>query len=412
MTSPPPSGPGRPGSQTALRRRNRQTVVHALLANGPATQAELARQTGLSNATVSNIVKELAQEGLAVTEPTTSSGRRALSVRLQGTRAVAAGFDVGRRHLRVVLATVGYEVLAEDAIALPIGHSAEDGLDAAAAMLDKLVDKAGIERRAVIGAGVGLPGPIERERGTVLDGAILPAWIGTNVPKAFGERLGLEVLVDNDANLGAMAEIAWGERQDATELIFVKVGTGIGAGLVIGGKLHYGALGTAGEIGHTTVDPQGPFCRCGNRGCLETLASTSTMIESLAPSTTGPVSTADIVRRGLEGDSATLRVIDDAGFVLGRVMASLANFVNPQVIVVGGPLAALGDAFLDPIRRGLVRHAVPVVGETTQIVVSSLGDRAEALGAASLVLQHAGLNSSLRSLLDDKAVDGLTARHV
>ncbi|MDE9364974.1 ROK family transcriptional regulator [Luteipulveratus sp. YIM 133132] len=404
------TSPHSPGSQSALRQRNRQSVVHALLAGGPATQAELARTTGLSNATISNIVKTLTRDGLAITEPTTSSGRRALSVRLHGSRAVAAGIDIGRRHVRVVLASMGYEVIAEEAHALPLGHSADEGMEAAAALLGDLVRRAGIDRGAVIGAGVGLPGPIERRSGTVLDGAILPAWIGTSIPEAFGELLGLEVLVDNDANLGAMAEIAWGERQDATELIFVKVGTGIGAGLVIGGRLHYGALGTAGEIGHTTVDPQGPFCRCGNRGCLETLASTSTMLESLAPSTSGAVSTADIVRRGLAGDSATLRVLDDAGFVLGRVMASLANFVNPQVIVVGGPLSALGDALLEPIRRGLVRHAVPVVGETTQIVMSSLGDRAEALGAASLVLRHAGLSPALRSLLDGKQVEGFTAR--
>ena len=396
------TSPHAPGSQSALRLRNRQAVVHALLTGGPATQADLARTTGLSNATISNIVKSLSQDGLAVTEPTTSSGRRAMSVRLQGTRAVAAGIDVGRRHVRVVLTTIGYEVLAEDSHALPLGHSADEGIEAAAQLLERLVEQAGVPRGSVIGAGVGLPGPIDRRTGTVLDGAILPAWVGTSVPEAFGERLSLDVLVDNDANLGAMAEIAWGERKDAQDLIFVKVGTGIGAGLIIDGRLHYGALGTAGEIGHTTVDPQGPFCRCGNRGCLETLASTSTMLASLAPSSTSALSTADIVRNGLDGDSATLRVIDDAGFVLGRVIATLANFVNPQVVVLGGPLAALGDVLLEPVCRGLMRHAVPVVGETTQVVTSSLGDRAEALGAASLVLRNAGLTPTLRSLLDDK----------
>lgn len=395
MTVAPPSPPrpaARPGSQSALRRRNRQLVVHALLRSGPSTQAELARATKLSHATVSNIVKTLVTEGLAITEPTTSSGRRALSVQLQGERAVAAGIDIGRRHLHVVLSTVGHDVLTEDATELPLGHSAAHGMNAAAAMLDRLIAEAGIERASVVGAGVALPGPIETGTGVVLDGAILPDWVGTDVQQELGARLGLDVLVSNDANLGAMAEIAWGSSKDVTDLIFVKVGTGIGAGLVLGGRVHYGAGGIAGEIGHTTVDPGGAFCRCGNRGCLETLASTATMLESLAPSSNSPLTTADIVERGLAGDSATLRVLDDAGFVLGRVIAGLANFINPQLIVLGGPLAQLGDVLLDPVRRGFVRHAVPVIGATTPLTMSSLGDRAEALGGASLVFQHAGLS--------------------
>jgi len=132
-------------------------------------------------------------------------------------------------------------------------------------------------------------------------------------------------------------------------------------------------------------------CRCGNRGCLETIASTTTMIELLGRGQEKLLTPQDIVRNCLAGDSATQRVVDDAGLAVGRALGNVSNLINPEVIVVGGPLAGLGDLLLDPIRRGLVRHAVPVVGETTHLAMSSLGARAEALGAAALVFQHAGI---------------------
>jgi predicted NBD/HSP70 family sugar kinase len=172
-------------------------------------------------------------------------------------------------------------------------------------------------------------------------------------------------------------------------LVFVKIGSGIGAGLILGGHPFSGSLGITGEIGHETITDNGVVCHCGNRGCLETVASTSVMMALLG--TRAPVTTADIVRNALSGDAATLRVLDDAGAAIGRGLASIANLINPEVIVIGGPLAGLGSILLAPIERGLLRHAVPSVGEATALVMSSLGDRAEALGAASLVLQSPGL---------------------
>lgn len=390
-----------PGSQSALRRRNRDAVLQALL-GGPSTQAELGRQTGLSGATISNIVRALGQEGVVATEPTTSSGRRAVSVRLLTRHTVVTGIDVGRRHVRVVLASPGYEVLAEQTRDLPLGHSAEEGIRTAVDTYRTLLAEVGVDESAVAGAGVGIPGPIEKDTGVVLDGSILPEWVGIDIRSEFENRLAVPVLVDNDANLGARAEVTWGERQGVEDLIFVKIGTGVGAGLIIGGRQHYGAKGIAGEIGHATVDERGPTCRCGNRGCLESYASTSVMIDALRVGRE-VLGTADVVTRALESDTATLRVLDDAGFAVGRVIASLANFINPQVVVIGGPLAAVGAALVDPIQRGFVKHALPIVGESTPVVVSELGDSAEALGAASAVIQSPQLAATLSSLLDGKA---------
>ena len=380
----------KPGSQTALRARNQQRIIEALLAGGPQTQAALARTTGLSSATVSNIVRQMNQAGLVETEPTTSSGRRALSVRLNDTGAVAVGIDIGRRHVRVVLATLGYQILQEASLPLPLGHTADEGMDAAAELFERVLADAGVERHRVLGAGVGIPGPIDRRTGTVVRGAILPEWVGINMREDLAAKLAVPVFIDNDANLGALAQVTWGPHGGCENLIFVKVASGIGAGLVINGSLFYGHVGITGEIGHATITDQGLICRCGNRGCLETVASTSTMIDLLSRAAGEPVSTADIIRQAAAADPATLRVVDDAGMAVGKAVAGIANTLNPEVIVVGGSLTALGESFLDPICRGLLRHAVPLIGDTTTITMSSLGDRAEALGAASLVLAQAG----------------------
>ncbi|WP_434991945.1 ROK family transcriptional regulator [Arthrobacter sp. Ld5] len=392
LSAPPP----KPGSQSALRERNQQRVIGALMSGGPRTQAELARQTGLSTATVSNIVKSMATTGIVSTVPTTSSGRRALSVVLNDTGQVAAGIDIGRRHLRVVLAGPNYKVLQEAAVPLPLGHSAQDGLTAASDLLDTLLENGGISRGALLGAGIGIPGPIDRRTGTVVQGAILPEWVGINIHETFGERLGVPVFIDNDANLGALAQVTWGPHSAVDNLMFIKVGSGIGSGLVLNGALFYGHVGITGELGHTTINEHGLVCRCGNRGCLETVASTSTMIELLGRGGSGPVDTRRIIDRALTGDTATLRVIDDAGVAIGRALAHMANLINPETIVVGGPLTDLGEILLGPVRRGLARHAVPIIGETTTVCMSSLGDRAEALGGAAVVLAQAGLSPATR----------------
>ena len=379
-----------PGSQSALRKLNEQRIVETLMA-GPATQAELSRQTGLSTATVSNIVKVLHDAGVVATEPTTSSGRRALSVRLNSNSAVAVGIDFGRRHLRVVLANLAYEVLAEQNITLPLGHEADVSISAAVDLLDSLLEDAGVRRADIVGVGAGIPGPIDHRTGTVAQGAILPEWVGFHLLAHLEERLGLPVFVDNDANLGALSEVTWGPHNGVENLVFVKIGSGIGAGLILNGLLFYGQVGVTGEIGHATIVEHGAVCRCGNRGCLETVASTTTMSELLSRGQPEPLTPDEIVRRALAGHPAVLRVIDDAGLAVGRALGNVANLINPEVIVIGGPLADLGEILLEPIRRGLLRHAVPLIGETTTVTMSALGARAEVLGAAALVFQNADI---------------------
>lgn len=383
-----PRGARNPGSQGALRHLNQERLVEFLLANGPSTQAELARGTGLSTATVSNIVRDMTVKGVVDTTPVTSSGRRALLVQLTDTGDIAVGVDFGRRHVRIVLCTLGYAVLAEQELVLPLGYDVAEAIADASGLLDRMLTSGGHDRESVLSVGIGIPGPIDRRTGTVLQGAILPEWVGVTL-RQLEDAFRFPVVLDNDANLGALGEVTWGARRGARNIIFVKIGTGIGAGLILNGLPYYGSLGITGELGHTPVVDSGVICRCGNRGCLETVASTTVMIESLARSGTEAGTIADVLRLGLERDAAALRVVGDAGQAIGQAIGSIANVINPELVLIGGPLVGLGEALLEPIRRGIQHNAIPIIADTTMVSVSSLGDRAESLGAAALVIQNA-----------------------
>ena len=199
-------------------------------------------------------------------------------------------------------------------------------------------------------------------------------------------RLELPIEVDNDANLGALGEMQWGAGRGYRDFTYLKVTTGIGAGLVLEGRLYRGAAGTAGEIGHTTIDENGPVCRCGNRGCLELFAATPALLELLRRRTDGTMTVRELIDCSDAGDPGCRRVLEDAGRHIGVALANLCNLISPQLIVVGGELAAAGDALLQPMREATARGAVPAAGQRVNIVPGELGDRAGVLGAVALAL--------------------------
>jgi len=255
---------------------------------------------------------------------------------------------------------------------------------------------AGTERSAVIGVGLGLPAPIDTRSGQVGSSSILPGWVGVEAAKAMSERLGLPVYVDNDANLGALAEVRWGAARGCADAAYIKISAGVGAGLVIGGRLYRGAVGTAGEIGHTSVDEHGRICRCGNRGCLETVAAVPVMLELLAHSH-GQLAAADVVRLAQGGDMGCRRVIEDVGRHVGVAVANLCNLINPEMVVVGGELAQADRLLLDPLADVVRRRAIPSAAAVATIAAARLGSRAHVLGALALVLDHGSESPSARA---------------
>jgi len=379
------------GSQASLREANRRRVLQALRAAGSLTQAELARQTGLSPATVSNIVRDLAEAGILDVTPTARSGRRAQAVSLGRGVGVAIGIDFGHRHLRVAIGDLGHEVIAEHTQPLPPDHGADQGLTSATSLIDELLAATGLTRAEVRGVGLGLPAPIDAGTGAVGSTSILPGWVGVPAAEVMSERLGLRVHVDNDANLGALGEVVWGAARGCSEAAYLKVATGIGAGLIIGGRLHRGVAGTAGEVGHTTIDEHGRVCRCGNRGCLETFVGAPHLLELLRASHGPNLTLHDVIDLAGEGDAGCRRVIADAGRHLGVAVANLCNLLNPERIVVGGDLAQAGDLLLYPLRDVVSRFAIPSAAAALCVCTGVLGERAEVLGALALALSESDL---------------------
>ncbi|WP_371618488.1 ROK family protein [Streptomyces sp. NBC_00454] len=379
-----------PGSQSSLHRANLERVVRAVRLAGSLTQAEIARTTGLSAATVSNIVRELKEAGTVEVTDTSAGGRRARSVSLSGDAGIVIGVDFGHTHLRVAVGNLAHQVLAEESEPLDVDASWVEGFDRAEALVGRLIAGIGVGRDKVIGVGLGVPGPIDVESGTLGSTAILPGWAGINPRQELSQRLGVPVYVDNDANLGALGELVWGSGRGVKDLAYIKVASGVGAGLVINGQIYRGPGGTAGEIGHITLDESGPVCRCGNRGCLETFAAARYVLP-LLQSSHGPELTMErVVELARGGDPGCRRVITDVGRHIGSGVASLCNLLNPSRVVLGGSLADAGELVLAPIRESVGRYAIPSAARQLSVLTGSLGGRAEVLGALALVLSEMG----------------------
>jgi glucokinase-like ROK family protein len=397
---------GRTGSLETLRRLNRLRVIDALRDEGLISRAEIARRTGLSRSTVSSLVSELQADGLVIERPEPAAaygdqgGRPPILLSFDASAGVAVGIDFDHHHLRVAVSDLSSRILAEREQQLDTDHAAHEGLDAAAELVGELLAEAGVDEARVIGAGMCLPGPVHRPTGVVGSTAILPGWVGVAAAEEMHRRLDLPILVDNDANLAALAEAAFGAGRDAKDLVYLMISSGIGAGLVLNGRLYRGAEGLAGELGHVLVDAEGPVCRCGNRGCLETVAGTDALADLLRRSHGDGLDGRAIVRLAREGDLGCRRVIADAGRAIGKAAATLVNVLNPELLIVGGDLSDAGELLLDGVRESLERSALPTAVQAAAVVAGSLGDRAEVLGAIALVLSEAERDHPLRPMVE------------
>src|SRR5690349_10857690 len=382
------------GSLEALREANRLRVIDALRHEGSASRTDLVRITGLSRTTITTLVGDLQERGLVVELEEDAAdrperpgrGRPPVLLRLAPSAGAALGVDFGHRHLRVAVADLSSTVLAERRLDIDVDAAAATALDAAAELVTEVLRDAGVDRGQVVGAGMGLPGPIDRRTGTVGSSVILPGWAGLNAAEELTRRIDFHVSVDNDANLGALAEFSLGAGRGVQDVVYVKVSSGIGAGLVLGGRLHHGATGIAGEIGHVQVRQDGAVCRCGNRGCLETVASGPALLNVLRPAHNEALTVGGMLELVKRGDLGAQRVINDAGRAIGHALGDLCNSLNPSMIVVGGDLSAAGAPLLDGIRETVDRYAQPGAAQAVSVTRGVLGERAEVLGALTLVI--------------------------
>lgn len=378
------------GALERLRAGNQRTVIGLLAGEGPMSRADLVRASGLSRTTVSSLVAELIGTGQIIETDDRArphkggSGRPPVVVRLSAPVGGVVGVDVGHGHVRVAVADRSGTVLAEDHALVDVDAHGAEVLDRAAAMVRALAAAADLRMDELQAAGMCVPAPVDRRSSRIRTG-IMPGWQGLVPGEELERRLGVPVHADNDANLGALAELHHGIARGRHDVVYLKIASGVGAGIVLGGRLHRGASGIAGEIGHVQVGEDGQVCRCGNRGCLETMVSAARLLDLLRPAYDEPLTIEHVLALDAEGDAGVRRVLNDAGRTVGRAVADLANSLNPELVVVGGTLGG-SPSVVEGLRGALDRYAQPDTAAALEVVPGALGVRSAVVGAVALAI--------------------------
>jgi glucokinase-like ROK family protein len=372
-------------------------LLRLLRDDGPRSRAELGDGIELSRSKLALEIDRLVERGLVDTGGLAASrgGRRSSIVRIaEKTRFL--GIDIGATSIDVAVTSGELGVLSHVSEPIDIRQGPETVIGTALDLVAK-VDSTGL-----VGAGVGLPGPVSFREGVPVSPPIMPGWNQFPVREAFSSELGCPVLVDNDVNIMALGERHAGIARSADDFLFVKIGTGIGCGIVIGGEVYRGVNGCAGDIGHIRVDDDGPICACGNVGCLEAffsgtaltrnaLAAAKGSSEVLAArlAAGGSLTAADVAEAAEAGDPVAVGMVRDGGRRVGQVLAGLVSFFNPGLVVIGGGVAGgLGHALLAEIRGVVYRRSLPLATGNLPIVLSEMGDQAGVVGAARLISDH------------------------
>ncbi|MEU4875280.1 ROK family transcriptional regulator [Streptomyces sp. NPDC021608] len=383
-----------PKAVTPTRSTNRRKVLLAIAIKA-GTQVDIARRTMLSQATVSAAVRELVTAGLVPEVKTEGKGRGG-RVSLVPVDDVGVGVHLGWNHTMVVARRLDkeFDQVSVRVSAQGVSKGWHRALPEVKEMIAEAIEETGRRRADVLSLGIALPRMIDPRTGGFTP-PILPPWRPGDDPAGdLGAWLGVRAVIDNDANLGALAEQTYGTRENAETVVYVKASTGVGAGIIVHNNVLRGHRGMAGEIGHLTVDPDGAVCQCGGRGCLETVMGADALIAQVRAARTrnsasGPETLEQVIKAADEQDAVCMRVIQDAGRRLGHSLAQLCNLLNPDLVVVGGQLAE-SRLLLEGCNETLRRFALPGAvadGGAFTLALSELGTRAEPQGALVLGLR-------------------------
>ena len=301
------------------------------------------------------------------------SGRPPTLLTLNPEIGAFGGVDFGHSSVRVAIADVTGTLLAEDRLDLDVDNAAELAIAGAVDRLPALVAQAGLPRQQLLGVGAAISAPVRRGGASVAAAGILPGWSAVSPQRELARRLGVPVHVGNDANLGALAEVRTGAARGASDVVYVMLSSGVGGGLVLNGSLFTGHSGMTGELGHVQVDPEGELCRCGNRGCLETVAGAQALLARLRVQLRREIGLVEAVERAHAGDELCRRMFREAGVAAGRVAGGICNVVNPELVIVGGDLIVAGELLVDAVREGLEQTSIPAVRSDVAVVAGDAG---------------------------------------
>jgi predicted NBD/HSP70 family sugar kinase len=364
--------------------------VLSLIRDGEAvTRADLARRTGLARSTVAQRVEALLAHQLVYEAGGSAStgGRPPTVLAFNRGVGVVLVADLGVTHSRLAVSDLGGTPLAERAFDTDVARDPELVLAWVHERFTELLTVVGRRREDVRGIGLGVPAPVAFSRGEPVAPPMMPGWDGFSIPAWFGRHYDAPVLVDNDVNIMALGE-HYTHWRDCEHLLFVKIGTGIGCGIVSDKRIHRGAQGAAGDIGHVRLGGQTVVCRCGNIGCLEAVAGGRALAASLTAAGLEASSSRDVMRWVRAGEPAAISAVRDAGRSLGEVLAECINFFNPGAIVIGGDIAEAHQQLLAGVREVAFGRSLPMATRDLRMGCSQLGDRAGVIGAAIMVVEH------------------------
>ncbi|MFD4553180.1 ROK family protein [Streptomyces sp. NPDC058469] len=376
-------------------------LLKLLRDGGPDSRAHLGEQVDLSRSKLAVEVDRLLETGLVVADGFAASrgGRRSHNIRLAPSLRFL-GVDIGATSIDVAVTNAELEVLGHLNQPMDVREGPVAVFEQVLSLAAKLKESGLAE--GFDGAGIGVPGPVRFPEGVPVSPPIMPGWDGFPVREALSQELGCPVMVDNDVNLMAMGEQHAGVARSVNDFLCIKIGTGIGCGIVVGGDVHRGVTGSAGDIGHIQAVPDGRPCACGNRGCLEAHFSgaalardaleaaqqglSAQLADRLAAN--GTLTAVDVAAAAAAGDATSLDLIREGGTRTGQVIAGLVSFFNPGLVVIGGGVTGAGHTLLAAIRTQVYRQSLPLATGNLPIVLGELGQNAGVIGAARLISDH------------------------
>ncbi len=381
-------------------------VIAALRKYEAVSRTDIARLTGWSRPKVTSEVGKLIKRGvlMEVGEGDSQGGRRPRLLKFNNVLGYIVGVDIGATSVDIALADLNAQVLARDCGQADVRDEPLTLLGDVKQRILTLLSKRNIRPEQVLGVGVGVPGPVDFAKGVLVAPPLMPAWESFSIRGYFHAAFPSSfVAVDNDVNIMALGELQAGAGVSVDNFIFVKIGTGIGAGIVANGRIHRGSNGSAGDIGHISADHNGPICRCGNPGCLEIMAagpaianrameaaqngSSQILLQKLS-SNGGTLRAEDVAAAAREGDRSSIEIIQSSGQMIGDVLAGLVNFFNPSMILVGGGVANIGNQLLASIRQAVLRRSTALATRELNISYSPMSTEAGVTGAIHLALEH------------------------
>lgn len=363
----------------------------------------VAERLGFSKSKANGLIAGLVEQGLLAEAglQRSSGGRRAENLQLNDALGVLIGIDIGATSLDIAVLGPDLRPLAQHTEATDVRQGPGVVLARVRVLMRELLARCGHGAKQVMGIGIGVPGPVNFQIGQLVNPPLMPAWDGFSIRDALREEYAAPVFVDNDVNLMALGEL-WRLKRSLQNFLVIKVGTGIGCGIVVHGEVYRGAAGSAGDVGHICVDQEGPRCHCGNVGCVEVMAAGPAITrmavqaaeagesEMLAERlrTQGRLDAIDVGHAGRAGDAAANGIIQRAGNLLGQMLASVVNFFNPSHVFIGGGITHIGPLFLAAVRQSVYQRSLALSTRHLEIQYTPLGPQAGLIGAGALAMQE------------------------